>query len=203
MPVFTWLPAFLYWMVSPKRRRHMGFLSHDRMPSTHKCLQCNGSSTNSWWEDEWLAECTSDGKSTEANLSAFLVPCSSLWRLNEKCDCSPWPPPEFSISSGYTSLQALTKAPSGSNIQERDQAGFRRDLAFADSVRCFPSSSADRLFLQEMTCQSRWGWQAKPRGDWLRSGCCLTQGWRQQEKGPRSREGGFLTPGVCRQDAEV
>ena len=56
MPVFTWLPAFPHWMVSPKRRRHTGFLSHHRMSSAHKCLQCSGSSTNIWWEDEWLDE---------------------------------------------------------------------------------------------------------------------------------------------------
>lgn len=56
MPVFTWLPAFPHWMVSPKRHRHTGFLSHHHMSSAHKCLQCSGSSTNIWWEDEWLDE---------------------------------------------------------------------------------------------------------------------------------------------------
>ena len=205
MPVFTWLPAFPHWMVSPKRHRHMGFLSHHLMPSTHKCLQCSGSSTNIWWEDEWLNEwiqvvhqwCEIYRDRPLSILSSLFQSLKAHWKVWLLSLTSSKIFNQFRIHlfevSYKGSLQVKHSGKRPSWLQKRP--------CLCTLFGVFPAP-------RQMGCSSRkwlarWGWQAKPKGDRLRSGCCLTQGWRQQEKGPSSREVGFLTPGVCRQDAEV
>lgn len=69
----------------------------------------------------------------------------------------------------------MVRVPSSANAPWRDDAGWKKAFPSQTFYSVF-SSSADRPFLQEMTCQSRQEWQTKPKGHWLRGGCCLTRG---------------------------